>query len=152
MTIRTARLEDSPAIAVLATQLGYSTSAEQAEARLRDVLNRSDGAVLVAEGEDGTAIGWTHVVGAWRVENDPFAEIVAMVVDERHRGQRIGAALVEAAVEWAVRQGFGTVRVRSNVVRERTHAFYERLGFTRTKTQVVFVRAGEKDFDGSTPG
>lgn len=143
MTIRTARFEDAPVIAVLATQLGYPTDTEQAETRLREVLNRSGGAVLVAEGEEGTAIGWTHVIGAWRVENDPFAEIVAMVVDERHRGQRIGAALVEAAVEWAVRQGFTTVRVRSNVVRERTHAFYERLGFERTKTQVVFVRPAQ---------
>ena len=152
MTIRTARLEDAPDIAILATQLGYPTSTEQAEARLCDVLNRSDGAVLVAEGEDGRAIGWTQVAGAWRVANDPFAEIVAMVVDERHRSQGIGAALVEAVVDWAGRHGFGTVRVRSNVVRERTHAFYERLGFRRTKTQVVFVRAGKEDFDGSTPG
>jgi GNAT superfamily N-acetyltransferase len=140
MTIRTGRIEDAPAIAVLATQLGYPTSAEQAEARLRDVLNRPDGAVLVAEGEDGMAIGWTQIVGAYRVANDPYAEIVAMVVDENHRSQGIGAALVEAAVDWASKKGFGTVRVRSNVVRERTHAFYERLGFRRTKTQVVFVR------------
>lgn len=140
MTIRSARLEDAPAIAVLATQLGYPTSTEQAETRLRDVLDRPDGAVLVAEGEDGTAIGWTQVVAAYRVANDPYAEIVAMVVDENHRSQGIGAALVEAAVDWADGHGFQTVRVRSNVVRERTHAFYERLGFRRTKTQVVFVR------------
>lgn len=138
--IRTARPEDAPAIAVLATQLGYPTSAEQAAARLRDVLNRSDGAVLVAEGEDGMAIGWAHVAGTYGVQSDPFAEILAMVVDEDHRSQGIGAALVEAALDWAGQNGFGTVRVRSNVVRERTHAFYERLGFRRTKTQVVFVR------------
>jgi len=30
--------------------------------------------------------------------------------------------------------------VRSNVVRERTHRFYERLGFERIKSQVVFAR------------
>lgn len=138
--IRTARLADAPAIAVLATQLGYPTSAEQAEARLRDVLNRSGSAVLVAEGEEGTVIGWLHVAGTYGVQNDPFAEIAAMVVDENCRSQGIGAALVEAALDWAGQHGFGTVRVRSNVVRERTHAFYERLGFRRTKTQVVFVR------------
>ena len=38
---------------------------------------------------------------------------------------------------WAVRV---TLRVRSNVVRERTHRFYERLGFARLKTQVAFAR------------
>lgn len=140
VSIRTARLEDAPAIAVLATQLGYPTSAEQAEARLRDVLSRSDGAVLVAEDEDGAVIGWVHVTGAYGVQNDPFAEIAAMVVDENRRSQGIGAALVEAAADWASQNGFRTVRVRSNVVRERTHAFYERLGFRRTKTQVVFAK------------
>ncbi len=145
MTIRTARLEDAPVIAVLATQLGYPTNAEQAEARLRDVLNRPDGAVLVAESEDETAIGWVHVVGSYGIQSDPFAEITAMVVDETRRSQGIGAALVEAAVDWARRRGFGSVRVRSNVVRERTHAFYERLGFRRTKSQVVFVQATPKD-------
>jgi GNAT superfamily N-acetyltransferase len=140
MTIRTARLEDAPAIAGLATQLGYPTSAEQAEARLRDVLSRSDGAVLVAEGEDGTVIGWAQIVGAWRVANDPSAEIVAMVVDESHRSRGVGAALVKAAIDWADGHGFRTIRVRSNTVRERTHAFYERLGFKRTKTQVAFAK------------
>lgn len=140
MKIRTARPKDAAAIAVLATQLGYPTSPEQAEARLQDVLNRPEGAVLVAEGENEVPIGWIHIVGAHRIENDPFAEIVAMVVDESQRSQGIGAALVEAATGWAFGNGFKTVRVRSNVVRERTHAFYERLGFQRTKSQVVFVK------------
>ena len=139
MTIRAARLADAPAVAGLATQLGYPTRPEQAEARLRDLLERPDGAVLVAE-EDGTVIGWIHVVGAFRLENDPFAEIAALVIDETHRGRGTGAALVDAATEWATRQGFRALRVRSNVVRERTHRFYERLGFERIKSQVVFAR------------
>ncbi|HEY4595273.1 MAG TPA: GNAT family N-acetyltransferase, partial [Thermoanaerobaculia bacterium] len=63
-----------------------------------------------------------------------------LVVDESRRGGGIGAALVEAAAEWAAGHGFRTLRVRSNAVRERTHAFYERLGFARTKSQIVFAR------------
>lgn len=139
MTLRPARLEDAPAIAVLATQLGYPTRTEQAQARMRGVLDRSDGAVLVSE-EEGTVTGWIHVIGAFRIENDPFAEIAALVVDENRRGRGTGARLVEAAIDWAVRHGFRTIRVRSNTARERTHAFYERLGFQRTKTQVSFSK------------
>ncbi|HEV2856200.1 MAG TPA: GNAT family N-acetyltransferase [Thermoanaerobaculia bacterium] len=139
MNLRSARLEDAPAIAILATQLGYPTSVEQAEARMRGVLDRSDGTVLVAENE-GTVTGWIHIVGAFRIENEPFAEIAALVVDENRRGQGTGARLVEAAIDWAVRHGFRTIRVRSNTVRERTHAFYERLGFRRTKTQASFSK------------
>jgi GNAT superfamily N-acetyltransferase len=140
MPLRSARLEDAPTLAVLATQLGYPTRSDEAEARLRDVLALPGGAVLVAEDEDGAVIGWIHVFGAHRIEAAPFAEIAALVVDETRRGRGTGAALVEAAAEWAGRHGFRNLRVGSNVVRERTHAFYERLGFARSKAQVVFVK------------
>ena len=85
-------------------------------------------------------IGWAHVAGMRQVVNDPFAELLALVVDGTRRGQGTGAALVEAVSDWAARNGFQTLRVRSNVVRERTHRFYDRLGFERTKSQVVFAR------------
>jgi GNAT superfamily N-acetyltransferase len=71
---------------------------------------------------------------------EPCAMIRGLVVDASRRGGGIGAALVEAASGWAAGHGFRTLRVRSNSVRERTHAFYERLGFARTKSQVVFAR------------
>ncbi|MEO6195944.1 MAG: GNAT family N-acetyltransferase, partial [Thermoanaerobaculia bacterium] len=131
---------DSAAVADLATQLGYPTTPEEAEARLRDLEERPESSVLVAEA-GGVVIGWIQVAGAYRVDSEPYAEIAALVVDAAHRGGGIGAELVAAADGWAVRHGFRTLRVRSNVVRERTHAFYERLGFTRMKSQVVFTRS-----------
>jgi GNAT superfamily N-acetyltransferase len=139
MTLRTARPADAPAIAVLATQLGYPSRPEQIEERLRDVLARPDGAVLVAD-EGGTVIGWGHVAGTHTIETEPFATILALVVDEGRRGLGTGAALVQALTEWAAAQGYRTLRVRSNVVRDRAHAFYERLGFSRLKTQHAFSR------------
>jgi GNAT superfamily N-acetyltransferase len=138
--IRPARLEDAPVVADLGTQLGYPTSPEQAETRLRDLLDRADHAVLVAE-EAGAVIGWAHVAAMPHVVNDPFAELVALVIDENRRGRGTGAALVEAVSDWAARNGFRTLRVRSNVVRERAHRFYDRLGFERTKSQVVFAKS-----------
>jgi GNAT superfamily N-acetyltransferase len=139
MTIRPAEPADAAAIAGLATQLGYPTTPEEAGPRLRDVASRPENAVLVAEA-DGAVAGWIHVAGSHHVETAAFAEILALVVDESRRGGGLGAGLVEAAADWAARHGFRTLRVRSNVVRERTHAFYERLGFARTKSQVVFAR------------
>jgi len=139
MTIRPATPADSPALADLTTQLGYPTSPEQAEERLRDLASRPENAVLVAE-EDGAVRGWIHVAALRSLEMEPCAIIQGLVVDEARRGGGIGAALVEAAAEWAAGHGFRTLRVRSNAVRERTHAFYERLGFARTKSQVVFAR------------
>jgi GNAT superfamily N-acetyltransferase len=138
MTIRPATPADSIRLADLTTQLGYPTSPEKAAARLRELASRPENAVLVAE-EDGEAAGWIHVSALYSLEMDPCAQIQGLVVDASRRGGGIGAALVEAAAEWAAGHGFRTLRVRSNTVRERTHAFYERLGFARTKTQVSFV-------------
>ncbi|HEX3552579.1 MAG TPA: GNAT family N-acetyltransferase [Thermoanaerobaculia bacterium] len=140
MTIRPARPSDGPAIAALATQLGYPSRPEEAEARLRDVLARPDAAVLVAEDEDGAVIGFGHVFGAHRVDADPFAEIGALVVDETRRSRGTGAALVAALEAWAAERGYRDLRVRSNVVRDRAHAFYERLGFGRVTRQQVCAR------------
>ncbi|MFL6264351.1 MAG: GNAT family N-acetyltransferase [Thermoanaerobaculia bacterium] len=139
MTLRPATPADSSKLADLTTQLGYPTSPEEAEARLRDLASRPENAVLVAE-EGGEVAGWIHVSALRSLEMEPCAMIQGLVVDESRRGGGIGAALVEAAADWAAGHGFRTLRVRSNSVRERTHAFYERLGFTRTKSQVVFAR------------
>jgi GNAT superfamily N-acetyltransferase len=140
MTLRTARPDDAATIAVLATQLGYPNTAEEAETRLRDVLAQPGSTVLVAVDEDGAVIGYGHVFGAHRVDANPFAEIGALVVDETRRSRGTGAALVAAMEAWAIEQGFREMRVRSNVVRERAHAFYDRLGFARVKRQQIFAR------------
>lgn len=139
MTIRPAHPADSSTLAELTTQLGYPTQTHETEERLRDFATQPENAVLVAEA-DGTVIGWIHVAGSHSLEMEPCAVILGLVIDESRRSQGTGAALVDAAIDWAARHGFRTIRVRSNVVRERTHAFYERLGFARTKSQVTFVR------------
>lgn len=77
---------------------------------------------------------------AHRVGSDPFAEIVGLVVGAAWRGRGIGVQLVAAAESWARRAGASQLRVRSNVVREATHRFYEHRGMTRTKAQAVFVK------------
>jgi hypothetical protein len=46
--------------------------------------------------------------------------------------------LVERGEEWARQRRLAVIGVRSNIIRERTHAFYERLGYAATKTQKVF--------------
>jgi predicted N-acetyltransferase YhbS len=140
VTIRTARPEDAATIAALATQLGYPNTTEEAATRLQNVLAQPGSTVLVAVDEDDTVIGYGHVFGAHRVDANPFAEIGALVVDETRRSRGTGAALVAAMEAWAIGQGYREMRVRSNVVRERAHAFYDRLGFGRVKRQQIFAR------------
>lgn len=136
-TIRPATVDDSEAIAGLSDQLGYPTSPERMRERLEILLPKRDQRLFAAE-RDGRIVGWLHAAKIERVESDPFAEIYGLVVRDGERGQGIGPLLVRAAEEWAAAQGLPKVRVRCNVVRERTHRFYEREGFAVTKVQKIF--------------
>ena len=131
---------DEEALAVLCGELGYPSSAQEIIERLSHFLDREDHFVLVATDNSDTPVGWIHAFVAHRVETDAFAEIGGMVVSEEHRGTGIGKQLLGKAEEWARSQKVRAIRVRSNVVRERAHDFYERAGYKQTKTSHVFQK------------
>jgi GNAT superfamily N-acetyltransferase len=54
-----------------------------------------------------------------------------VLVDERCRSEGIGTAMMHFAMEQARRAGCYKLALSSNLVRERAHAFYDRLGFER---------------------
>ena len=135
--IRRAELRDLADITELATQLGYPADEAAMRPRLEAALRNRARAVFVAEGDD-RVVGWIDVAIVELLSNDPFAEIHGLVVDERERGAGLGALLVAAAEAWAGERGMKRMRVRSNVVRERTRTFYERHGYVVKKTSHVF--------------
>ena len=140
MTItRPAVAADAQAIAALSGQLGYPATEPEIRVRLESLAARGDTAVFVAE-VDGRVVGWAGVRADVSLESGPFAELVGLVVDEASRGQGVGETLVLAAESWAREQGRTRIRVRSNVVRERAHRFYERLGYRERKRQTVFEK------------
>lgn len=130
---------DCERVADLTTQLGYPATAVDVAKRFARIDGASNQALIVAE-EGGAAIGWIHVALHPNLETDTSAEIVTLVVDERHRGRGIGKSLVDAAESWAAAKDCRALRVRSRIARERAHAFYERDGFQRVKTQHCFEK------------
>jgi ribosomal protein S18 acetylase RimI-like enzyme len=102
-----------------------------------EIGGNGEHAVLVAE-DGGLLVGWIHVVVSHSLLTERRAEIAGLVVDEPHRSRGIGQALMEKAEAWARQQGCGSVRLHSNVLRTRAHAFYERLGYRVTKLQKAF--------------
>ena len=107
---------------------------------LPDSLQDKSNAVLGAYEPADHLLGWVHVQSRHTVELEPYAEVRALVVDEEVRGRGTGRRLMDAAESWAKANGYSTMQVRSNVKRERTHRFYERLGYTTTKTSHVFSK------------
>lgn len=142
MLLRAAEPKDAEAIAELSRQLGYPSQVGETLARLQRVAQHpATHAVYVAQGAGGELLGWVHVFASFHVESEPFAEIGGLVVAEPARGSGVGAALVGRAEEWALDRGLDAIRVRSNVIRERAHRFYERAGFTWVKNQVVLQKS-----------
>ena len=95
---------------------------------------------MVAELRDGGVVGWVLIHMYRLVTSDCLAQVAGLVVDENHRGQGVGALLMEAAEKWARERGCRGVILRSRVMRKEAHAFYRRLGYTNTKTQEVFLK------------
>jgi GNAT superfamily N-acetyltransferase len=138
LKIRRAKSADAPRLAELSGQLGYPATAAQMRQRLRGIKPASQHAVFVAQsGKDGV-IGWVHVSRQPLLEVEIRAEVNGLVVAEGQRSLGAGARLLAAAEDWARKHGCKGMSVRSNVIRERAHQFYERNGYEHYKTQKSF--------------
>lgn len=136
--IRTARAEDAPAIAELSAQLGYPVPAASVAQRLNKLLARPDHVVFVCADDDGKVLGWASAEQRLTVATGEHIELAGLVVDESMRRRGIGAALVTAVEAWCRRRGVADIFVRSNVLREHAHAFYQRMGYEHGKTQNAY--------------
>jgi GNAT superfamily N-acetyltransferase len=136
--IRSPQPEDYPRMAKLAGQLGYAAAAPDIARRLAGMQPSSEDAVFVAQLPDGEIGGWIGVFVYRCVEADARAEISGLIVDERFRSQQVGLRLLEHAEQWARENSCREVGLRSNVIRGRAHAFYERHGYVHSKTQKSF--------------
>lgn len=138
LKIRRAKPDDAPLLAELSGQLGYPATASQIRRRLQAIGPASKHEVLVAELKGVGVVGWLHVSRQPLLEVDVRAEVNGLVVSQDHRSLGTGARLLAAAEEWARKHGCKGMSVRSNVIRERAHQFYERHGYEHYKTQKAF--------------
>jgi GNAT superfamily N-acetyltransferase len=101
-----------------------------------DAIMRQDGnqvLVAVAPGPGGHdrvvgCLQLTFIPGLARL-GTTRAQIEAVRVDQRHRGQGIGEALFRFAIDLAREAGCGLVQLTTDKSRPKAHRFYESLGF-----------------------
>jgi GNAT superfamily N-acetyltransferase len=136
--IRRARLSDAARLAELSGQLGYPTEATEMKRRLKSIKPESQHAAFVAEDPEHGVVGWLHVSAIPLLEVNLRAEINGLVVAEGQRSRGAGWLLLREAERWARKHKCKSMSVRSNVVRERAHGFYERHSYEHYKTQKVF--------------
>lgn len=137
VTIRSATLADSPAIAGLMTQLGYPTSPDEMKERLLGILPHPDYETFVAESA-GHVVGIVGLgVGRYYEKGGDYGRLLALVVDEGQRGRGVGASLVAEAERWLKERGVSAVIVNSGSRRGDAHRFYRRLGYKETGLRFV---------------
>src|ERR1700726_4472101 len=141
--IRRARISDAPQLAQLSGQLGYPTTAAEIKKRLRRLKPASQNALFVAESPDSGVVGWAHVSVTHLVEVGTRAELNGLIVAEGQRSLGAGARLLGAAGSWARQKGCPRMSVRSNVIRDRAHKFYERQGYSTIRLRKLSVSRSE---------
>ena len=134
MHIRQASILDAAQIAILSAQLGYAASDAEVRCRLSVLLALPTSVVLVADA-GAELSGWGSAEFRVSLETGPRVEITGLVVDASTRRLGIGRLLVSHLERWAADKNCPILLVRSNVVRQESHPFYEGLGYERTKTQ-----------------
>jgi len=136
--VREAFASDAPRIAALAVQLGYDVPLAHVE---RTLARRGPAfEVVVAVVPRVGVVGWATVAIAESMTATRHAELEGLVVDAEYRGGGIGRLLLERAERFARENGCPMLRLRSNVLRERAHAFYERSGYASPKSQRIYEK------------
>jgi ribosomal protein S18 acetylase RimI-like enzyme len=101
---------------------------------LADIVGSEATTLFVAR--DGDRIVGTLTLALFRIPTGLRAWIEDVVVDEAVRGQGVGEALNQAALDRAREVGARTVDLTSRPSREAANRLYQRLGFVERDTNI----------------
>jgi len=133
LTVRAAGSGDANRVFALLKQLGtdYAPDASAFDSTYQGIIDDDSRSsiLLVADSSAGAVLGYAlTTISPLLYINGSSAQLQELVVDDDHRGQGVGTALVEAT-EAACRAR----QVRQLTVPSRRSAnFYERIGYTST--------------------
>jgi GNAT superfamily N-acetyltransferase len=138
LTFRPATRADVPAIVRLLAADDLGRTREDVGPSLPDSYHAAFDAIardgcneLVVVEADGEVIGTLQltVIPSLTYRGGSRAQIEAVRVDERLRGQQVGQRLIEWAIARARERGCHMVQLTTDKRRKDAHRFYQRLGF-----------------------
>ena len=153
-SIRLARLpDDKPAILGFIMGLQRFENAIESDRRVDDAvaaefytiitdrITKKNGCILIAENEEGKALGWAATC---EEENEVYVHadertygyIAELYVIEELRGRGIGRALIAACEDWAKGRGLKAIMIGVLSRNPRAHAAYCRAEFTDYATML----------------
>ena len=121
VVVRSMSIEDVATVARLERE---SFTTPWSARTFRTLLGRPGAELWVAEHATGGVVGY-YVL--WCIQDQ--GELANIAVEERYRGQRIGAMLLDHALEVAAGRGVESVYLEVRVSNEAARAMYESRGF-----------------------
>lgn len=119
-------------------QLGYQHTLNSLTHNM-ELIRAREGEIFIAE-IDSAIVGVIAAIIDVRLAEGEVGEIVSLVVSELFRGKGIGKALIQHAEHWLMAR-VDHIRVRANQKRHQAHAFYQSLGYSINKSQVVMEKS-----------
>lgn len=144
MMIRFAEWKDAGAVYSLIGEMEQSElNKSEFEAVFREQLQSSNFFCWLSE-EDGVILGCLNLrIEAQLHHTAKVAEIMELAVRGENRSKGIGTRLFDHACREAKKAGCAQIEVCCNMLRERTHVFYERQGMNRYHYKFSLLLNGE---------
>jgi ribosomal protein S18 acetylase RimI-like enzyme len=144
MIIRDAQPTDTRAVTRLLSQLGYAVDETEASKRLEQISATAGHRIVIAEAV-GRVVGLLHVFERPALEKACEAVVQSLVVDSEFRGTGIGEALMREAEAWATQRGLASTVLYTRIDRDKSRAFYERIGYRLKATSHLMGRSQSPD-------
>ena len=106
---------------------------------LSTVLRDTASTLMVARDEKGGILGTLTLV-VYRVPTGIRSIIEDVIVDGSARGQGVGEALVQRAIELAKEKNVGIIALTSSPFREAANRLYLRMGFKKRETNTYQMK------------
>ena len=129
--IRDFVLSDVQAVTGLTKELGYPSTEEEMNVRMKKIIDNPLYRTLIAVKEE-EVVGYCGIFlyDCWE-HNEPILRVEVLVVKTEARRYGIGKVLMEKAEQWARERGASIISLNSGnrAERESAHKFYPSLGF-----------------------
>ena len=106
---------------------------------LADLVRDAASTLMVARDDTGQIVG-ALTLSVYRVPTGIRSIIEDVIVDNAARGQGIGEALMQRAIELAREKGAQNISLTSNPMREAANRLYLRVGFKKRETNAYQIK------------
>jgi ribosomal protein S18 acetylase RimI-like enzyme len=106
---------------------------------LADLVRDAASTLMVARDVEGKIVG-ALTLSVYRVPTGIRSIIEDVIVDNVARGQGIGEALMQRAIELAREKGAQNISLTSNPMREAANRLYLRVGFKKRETNAYQLK------------